>query len=130
MQLSQSPEGFAQLVWESFKEALRADDYFLSVPELLLIVRLSGVSVVATTYSANVFKVVGGSFAGAVDGDIVYVSLEDDGSGPVRGHFERMWCVAEMDDYQNGVRTRRSATSRACTPAGTGARQHGCRRCT
>ena len=48
------------------------------------------------------FKIVGGSCTGgAANGDIVYVSLQDDGSGPVRGHFERMWRAAEMDDCQD-----------------------------
>ena len=94
------PEGFLAAAWSTYKATLQDPRYYFSIHELLLFGRLAKVNLVVTTYTNNEFRYAGATSTGHNLTSIVHVCLGDDRTGRVRGHFERMWKVSEIDESQ------------------------------
>ena len=92
------PEGFLAAAWSSYKATLQDPGYYFSIHELLLFARLAKINLAVSTYTNQEFRYAGATMTGENLTSIVHVCLADEGTGRVRGHFERMWKRTEMDD--------------------------------
>ena len=92
-----APPDVARNAWTSFRSTLLHDQYYLSTSELLLFARLARLNLVVTTHHEQPFHIQGSVLPPGALAPIVHVSLEDNGHGAVRGHFERVWPVRDID---------------------------------
>ena len=91
-----SPEGFADAAWPTYRHTICSPHYYLSVSEMLLFGRLLELPLIVTTYRGNNFQIIGHTVSSAPQQELVYITLGDEGAGPVRGHFERIWPTLEF----------------------------------
>ena len=91
-------EGCFNAVWDVYKATLIDPSYYFSIHELLLFSRLASVNLVVTRYEQNNCYVLGSTVTSSHMSSAVYVRLQGDNSGRVRGHFERMWKMSEVEE--------------------------------
>ena len=91
-----APPQFARNAWTSYRNTAFHVSYHLSTSELLLFARLARLNLVVTTHRRQHVRIQGSVLSPGALEPIVYVSLEDNGHGAVRGHFERVWPVRDI----------------------------------
>ena len=95
------PDGFLAAAWRCFKETLQNPHYYLSMHELLMFARLANINLVVSTYDNATFHFAGATFSYENSAEIVYVCLDNNNTGRVRGHFERMWTCVDWNDTRD-----------------------------
>ena len=102
-----APAGYADAAWRNYRRTLCSPTYYLSSAEVLLFARLSGIHVATTLHRGQRFQVESISIYGAAATGYAYISLNDDGSSRVRGHFERICLQSEFDGYTEAFELER-----------------------
>ena len=102
-----APDNFVASAWETYTRAILDDRYYFSTSEILLFARITEKNVVVSTHNQHRFSIVGSAMCDRTSDDVIYISLEDRGRGPVRGHFERMWSAGTVRQTQNELLRRR-----------------------
>ena len=93
-----APPQFEALVWPAYKRAMCDPGYYFSPSELWLFAIITQTPVVFTLFKDGEFTIIGGTTTGGhARKETVFLSLGDDGSGRVRGHFERIWQQGHLE---------------------------------
>jgi len=93
---SNFPMDFADRAWPAYLEAIMNPEYYFSAEELIVMADVAGVSLVVLQARAGEYHVGGGSQCSA--GEVVFIKIEDNGQERVRGHFERCFRTAALQE--------------------------------
>ena len=105
---------FADRAWPAYLEAIMDPEYYFSTEELLVMAHVAGVSLVVLQSRAGEYHIGGGSRRD--DGELVVVKIEDNGRERVRGHFERCFRTAELQELDTRL-SQSTMSSGNCAPA-------------
>ena len=111
---SNFPMDFADRAWPAYLEAIMDPEYYFSTEELLVMAHVAGVSLVVLQSRAGEYHIGGGSRRD--DGELVVVKIEDNGRERVRGHFERCFRTAELQELDTRL-SQSTMSSGNCAPA-------------
>jgi hypothetical protein len=98
---SNFPMDFADRAWPAYLEAIMDPEYYFSTEELLVMAHVAGVSLVVLQARAGEYHIGGGSRRD--DGELVVVKIEDNGRARVRGHFERCFRTAALQELDTSL---------------------------
>jgi hypothetical protein len=94
-----TPPGYADEVFDVYKEAVLDASYYFSISELLVDAWLAGIPLVTCVFDGDSFEYRGKSFAAEGNAQWVFLCLRDGGGSRQRGHFERMWPTQDFKRY-------------------------------
>ena len=95
---SNFPMDFADRAWPAYLGAIMSSEYYFSAEELIVLADVADVSLVVLQARAGEYHVGGGSRCSA--DEVVFVKIEDNGRERVRGHFERCFRTAALQELE------------------------------
>ena len=110
------PMDFAERAWPAYLEAIMDADYYFSAEELLVMADVAGVSLVVLQARAGEFHIGGGCRGG--EGEVVFVKIDDNGRERVRGHFERCFHTAALQELRARLFEDASSSANCGSAAG------------